>query len=159
MGAPKGNRFWELRTKHGLDKLFASPELMWEAAVEYFEWCEDNPLIEVDFRGKDATQVELPKMRPFTIHGLTLYLGCNVQYFSEFHDNVKNVKEDDKKEFALVITRIKQVIYDQKFSGAAAGFLNPNIIARDLGLRDKTDLTTGGHAIIGLDATKEEYES
>jgi hypothetical protein len=38
-----------------------------------------------------------------------------------------------------VITRIDKYIYNQKFEGAAAGFLNPNIIARDLGLADKTD--------------------
>ena len=31
------------------------------------------------------------------------------------------------------------MIYEQKFTGAAAGLLNPNIIARDLGLADKTD--------------------
>jgi hypothetical protein len=31
------------------------------------------------------------------------------------------------------------VIYEQKFTGAAADLLNPNIIARDLGLADKQD--------------------
>jgi hypothetical protein len=40
-------------------------------------------------------------------------------------------------------------MYTQKFTGAAAGFLNPNIIARDLGLRDAidSDVTTGGEAL------------
>ena len=28
------------------DKLFNTPELLWEAACEYFEWCVDNPLLE-----------------------------------------------------------------------------------------------------------------
>jgi hypothetical protein len=63
MGAPKGNQFWKLRSKHGRDTLFESPEKMWEAACEYFQWCDDNPLLEIDFRGKDATQVTIPKMR------------------------------------------------------------------------------------------------
>lgn len=139
MSAPKGNRFWELRSKHGRDKLFSSPEKMWEAACEYFEWCEDNPLVEVDYRGKDAYEVKLPRMRPFTIQGLCQYLGCGTAYFSNFEANLDKTKKEDQ-DFSLIVSRIKETIYNQKFSGAAAGFLNANIIARDLGLSDKKDL-------------------
>ena len=32
---------------------------------------------------------------------------------------------------------MKEIIYNQKYSGAAAGFFNANIIARDLGLANK----------------------
>ena len=46
MAAPKGNSFWKQRTKHGRDKIFANADLMWEAACEYFQWVEDNPLNE-----------------------------------------------------------------------------------------------------------------
>lgn len=141
MGAPKGNKFWELQSKHGRDKLFATPELLWEAAKEYFDWCVDNPLMEVDFRGKDATEVELPKMRAFTIQGLSLYLGVNTTYLYDFQDGIKGKDDELSKAFSEIINRIRQIIYTQKFTGAAAGFLNPNIIARDLGLVDKTDLT------------------
>lgn len=28
MAAPKGNQFWMLRSKHGRDKLFATPEAL-----------------------------------------------------------------------------------------------------------------------------------
>lgn len=137
MAAPIGNQFWKLRSKHGRDRLFATPELLWEAACEYFEWCENNPLIEVDFRGKDAAQVELPKMRAFTMEGLCRYLDANTRYFKDFE---KNCPDD----FSPIITRIKEIIYDQKFTGAAAGFLNPNIIARDLGLKDASKQEISG---------------
>jgi len=145
MAFEKGNRFWEQRSKHGRDKIFASPEIMWEAAKEYFEWCDANPLIEIDFKGKDADRVEIPKMRAFTIQGLCLYLDCNTQYFKNF----KTQERKDKDDFSLVITRIEEIIYNQKFTGAAAGFLNPNIIARDLGLSDKKELdhTTKGESM------------
>ncbi|MGV2452450.1 UNVERIFIED_CONTAM: DNA-packaging protein [Ralstonia mannitolilytica] len=136
MGAPKGNQFWKLRAKHGRDTLFESPELLWDAATEYFEWCDNNPLIEIDFKGKDADRVELPKMRPYTLHGLCLYLDCSTSYFREF----KNSERKNKKDFMSVITRIEETIYNQKFTGAASGFLNPNIIARDLGLVDKKEV-------------------
>lgn len=37
-----GNQFWKLRSKHGRDTLFSTPEKLWEAACEYFEWATDN---------------------------------------------------------------------------------------------------------------------
>lgn len=136
MGAPVGNRFWEKRSKHGRDKIFTDPELLWEAAVEYFKWCEDNPLIETDFRGKDANEVEIPKMRAFTWHGLELFI--DIHSLRDYKTN------PEYKDFSQVITRIEKIIYDQKFTGAAAGFLNPNIIARDLGLTDRQELDHKG---------------
>ena len=54
-----------------------------------------------------------------------------------------------------VIERIEQTVYSQKFEGAAAGLLNANIIARDLGLadrrEDKIDVTSGGESITMAD--------
>lgn len=134
MSAPEGNRFWELRSTHGRKRIFSSPKVMWFAAVEYFKWCEDNPLIEVDYKGKDADRVLIPKMRAFTMQGLCLFLDCNTHYFSQF-------KKTCSEDFSSVITRIEETVYNQKFTGAAAGFLNPNIIARDLGLTDKSEQT------------------
>lgn len=133
MAAPTGNQFWKLRAKHGRDKLFESPELLWEAACEYFEWCEANPLIEVDFRGKDSDEVHIPKMRPFTWDGLELYV--DIYSLRDYKTN------EQYKDFSQVINRIERIIRNQKFSGAAAGFLNANIISRDLGLADKSELT------------------
>ncbi len=136
MAAPVGNKFWELRSKHGTDKLFASPLMLWDAATEYFEWCENNPLISVEYVGKDATRVEVPKMRPFTLQGLCSYLGCNTQYFKTF----RNAKRVDREDFDTIITRIEETIYNQKYTGAAAGFLKEGIVIRDLGLSDKKEI-------------------
>lgn len=136
MGAPTGNRFWEARAKHGRDILFESPAKLWEAACEYFEWCEDNPLIEIDYKGKDAERVQIPKMRVFTIEGLCLFLDCNTAYFRNF----KSVDPEKEKDFNAVHSKIMEVIRNQKFTGAAAGFLNPMIIARDLGLKDHSEV-------------------
>lgn len=125
------NQFWKNRTKHGRNKLFSSPDVLWEAAQEYFEWCDENPLNELDYRGKDAIPVVLPKMRAYTWEGLELYLG--ISSLREYKTN------PDYKDFSQVITRIGKIIYAHKFEGAAAGMLNPNIIARDLSLVDKKE--------------------
>lgn len=138
--APVGNKFWEQRAKHGRNKLFAEPKLLWKAAVEYFTWCENNPLYEVDFRGKDAIEVKIPKMRAFTLSGLCLFLDVNIKYFYQFQNAIDGKIDDESRDFSNTITRIIETIYTQKFTGAAAGFLNPNIIARDLGLTDKQEI-------------------
>jgi len=141
MAAPAGNQFWKIRSKHGRNRLFKTPGAMLNAAYEYFQWCDDNPLMEQDFRGKDAIEVELPHMRAYTIHGLCLYLGVNTEYFNHFETEVKGRDDKTSKDFCKVITRIKEVIYEQKFVGAAAGMLKENLIARELGLTDKSNIT------------------
>ena len=161
MAAPKGNQFWKLRSKHGRDKLFTTPELLWETACEYFEWIDENPLIQIDYRGKDADKVELPHTRPYTIQGLCLYLDCNTAYFRQFEASLKDKDDDISNNFSTIITRINETIYKQKFEGAACGFYNANIIARDLGLSDKKDLTSSDGTmtpkptiLVNSDATK-----
>lgn len=144
------NAFWQLRSKHGRDKLFETPQLLWEAACEYFQWCVDNPLPTEDFVSggpKAGKKVFLNKMRAFTIQGLCRYLDCNSVYFNQFEKSLKTKSDETAKGFSQILTRIRDIIYEQKFTGAASGLLNASIIARDLGLRDSTDLTTKGDKI------------
>lgn len=128
MPAPIGNEFWKQRSKHGRDKLFQDPELLWAQALEYFDWCYQNPLISVEYYGKDAVECNVPKMRAFTYSGLCNFLDCHMETFHSLKEN---------KDFSDVYARICRIVYTQKLEGAAAGFLNASIIARDLGLVDK----------------------
>jgi len=142
MSAPKGNEFWKLRSTHGRKRLFETPELMWEAACEYFQWCIDNPLLEEQIvKYKDTYEkVTISKMRPFTLQGLSRYLNCNTVYFNHFETSLAGKEDEVSKGFSKIVTRIRETIYDQKFSGAASGFFNSNIIARDLGIADKKEV-------------------
>lgn len=135
-GAPKGNQFWKARSKHGRDKLFASAELLWEACCEYFQWVEDNPLWESKVAQFQGGVVDMPvsKMRAMTIGGLCIFLDMTIETWTQWRKD---------KDFSEVVKRAEAVIYEQKFAGAAADLLNPNIIARDLGLRDKSDIDHG----------------
>lgn len=137
-----GAQFWQLRSKHGRDKLFKTPELLIEACSEYFNWCDKNPFLEeIAFSTKDGIRKStLNKMRPYTIQGLTCYLNCNVQYFNDFEESLKGKTDKESTYFSSVITHVRQIIYNQKFSGATSGFFNSNIIARDLGLQDKSEV-------------------
>lgn len=150
MAPPKGNRFWELRSKHGRDKIFETPEIMWNAACEYFDYITANPLKNEEIvKYKDYYEiVEMNKMRAFTLTGLCLFLDVNTVYFTQFEEGLKGKKDDLSNGFSKVITRIRETIYSQKFEGAAANLLNPNIIARDLGLNENIDHTSKGKQIL-----------
>lgn len=128
MGAPIENQFWKLRRDISEDGKKLSIEEILDKAQEYIDYCISTPLIEVDFRGKDAQRVQLPKMRAMHIKGLCHHLGI-------VHQTWKNWREDQK--YLAVLTRIEELIYVYKYEGAAAGMLNQSIIARDLGLVDK----------------------
>jgi hypothetical protein len=140
MGAPKGNQFWKARSKHGRDKIFKTPELMLDAACDYFQWVEDNPLNKsIVYQGAVSEGAE-ELMRAMTIKGLCIYWGVNSIYLSDFVGKL-DLESEEGKDFNVVISTIKEIIETQKFEGASAGLLNPNIIARDLGLADKKELT------------------
>lgn len=134
MAAPAGNRFWEKRSSHGRNPIFASPDDLADAAAEYFEWVEGNPLWEdklVTFQGA-AIHEPVAKMRAMTLSGLCIFLDIDRKSF----DNYAN-----RQDFFPVASRIAEVIRTQKFEGASADLLNANIIARDLGLAEKNEVS------------------
>ena len=125
-----GNKFWLARSSHGRNPIFKSPDELWNAACEYFEWVQTNPLYEdkVNFHQGQAVHELVPKMRAMTIQALTFFLDISDETWANY------CKLPD---FIGITTQIKKVIYSQKFEGAAADMLNANIIARELGLSDK----------------------
>lgn len=132
MSAPIGNNFWELRSSHGRKTLFEDHIKMWEAACEYFLWCNDNPIEDPRSFGQRKIQ------RPYTMQGLCRYLDASTAYFRQFK---LESKEGEREDFLSVITRIEETVYQQKFENAAIGVYNQSIIARDLGLREQSEIT------------------
>lgn len=57
--APRGNQFWKLRSKHGRDRLFETPDLLWEAATEYFNWVDAHPWYKVEAIKSDESAGKL----------------------------------------------------------------------------------------------------
>lgn len=130
-----GNGFWKARSSHGAKPKFENAEDLWAACCEYFEWVEANPLYEdklVTFQGA-ATHEPVAKMRAMTISGLCIFIDVTFETWTEWRKSRSDLSD--------VIARVEAIIYQQKFSGAAADLLNANIIARDLGLSDKSELS------------------
>jgi hypothetical protein len=132
MPAPLGNQFWKL-ADWGKPKAY-QPDDLWEKACDYFEWCESNPWNKNEaIKGGDAagTIMQIPTERPFTIHAFCIFAGIVTKTFW-------NYEQDEA--YLPICTRIREIIYSQKFEGAVVGAFNANIIARDLGLSDKSEL-------------------
>ena len=131
MAAPKGNQFWKARSTYGRGKIFSTPEALWDAACEYFEWVEENPLFEEKAwcTQGEVTKEPIQKMRAMTLTGLARFLHIDFTTWVEY-TKLKAYSHDTRQ--------IEEIVYEQKFSGAAADLLNANIIARDLGLKDQS---------------------
>jgi len=139
----KGNQLWKLRSKHGRDALFASPELLWKSALEYFEHCDnDNSwnTTKISESEKGTYNEVKTSKRPYTRGGLFLYLKCSVNWLSEF-------KKKCNSDFLEVIEEIETIIDTQQTEGAMVGMFNANLVARIQGIKDQSDITTNGQSI------------
>jgi hypothetical protein len=133
-----GHKYWMLRTKDGRDKIFPTPEDLFNAANEYFKYVLENPFKETVVQKRKINRdeevielVEVPKMRPMTLEGFCNFIDISVKGFRLY---------EERDNFIPITTRIRQIIENNQFEGATAGFLNPNIIARKLGLTDKSEV-------------------
>lgn len=114
-----------------------NPNELWNKAVDYIEWVENNPLYERK-AFSNALVVDLPKMRAMTISGFCVYAGIHRDTFYAY---------EQEAEYSDICARIRDIFFDQKFTGAAAGLLEPNIVARELGLVDKQEIKQDATAV------------
>lgn len=139
----KGNQLWKLRSKHGRDSLFSTPELLWKTACEYFEVCDNDTTwnsYKKTSSDRGCSDEEKTTKRPYTRGGLFLYIGCS-------EDWLRNFKKTCSEDFLRVITDIETTIDTQQIEGAMLGAFNSNLVARIQGIKDQTDLTTNGQSI------------
>ena len=132
MAAPKGNQFWKnIDPKDiGRNKIFESPDDLWDKACGYFAECDGRPLLSREYtESAKGTFTKITEHAiPYTWEGLYVFISITT---------LDNYKADE--EFLGIISHIGNIIRNQKFVGAAAGLFNSNIIARDLGLSDKRE--------------------
>jgi hypothetical protein len=132
MGATKGNQFWKLADpdKIGRPRIFDTPKDLWNCAVEYFTECDKNPIVveETTTTAKGKFRKKTKHKVPYTWEGLYIFIEvCNLDHYKK------------NKEFSGILTHIGNIIRNQKYTGAAVGIFNANLIARDIGLKEKTE--------------------
>lgn len=134
--------YWAWRKNTGRPKNLESPEQLWGYACDYFQMVDEMPAEKQDFiRGGESAGsiVRLETIQPYTWAGFEDYLSEKgiIAKLADYKSN----KDNRYEKFAPIIARIGNVMFDQKFRGAAVGAFKENIIARDLGLTDKTENT------------------
>lgn len=133
--------FWKQSKEHvlnaarGRPQTYDNPEDLAIACVGYFDWCEQNVILEevlVNFQGVTTRENKAHPM-PMIIRGLCNFIGVNEATWRAWRQN--------RPDLHATISWAEEVIYKQKFAGAASGQFNANLIARSLGLADKSELT------------------
>ena len=127
--------------RQGAPPKYETADALAHECLSYLEWVENNPLHEEKAFsvGGEIKKEKIGKMRAATMNsGITWAI-------KETWINWRKTRAD----LSEVIAHTEQLIYDQKFTGAAAGLLSTNIIARDLGLVEKQQTDHSGHIGIG----------
>ena len=143
MAAKKGNSYWRQRLEHGRKHKIKTADQLLQGALDYLEYLDVNPLYDtqvIAYQG-DGYDHKVKKMRAPTLQGLWVHIGITKSTWYSY-------KERDG--FLEVCEWVESAFFEKKFQGAAAGLLNHAIIARDLGLTDKSDITSGGEPLKGV---------
>jgi hypothetical protein len=127
----------------GRPRIYNDIDALNTAVMNYFLWVDEHPMYKYDYRvvDKELCEVSLPLKRPYSVRGLVQYLGTSHDYFDKIiKGDIRPPSNIPHEEFVGYWNTIKGMIWQQKFDGAAVGFFNANLIARDLGLADKTEI-------------------
>jgi hypothetical protein len=119
MAAPEGNQFWKLRASSGPKLKYETDEELLVDCLEYFE--------------TRSQMMMNGQPMPYTIGSLCIFLDITQETWRTW--------AKERKDLSAVITRVNEIIDDQKLSGAMVGSYNHNIVARVLGLADHKNHT------------------
>lgn len=119
-------------------KYIETPEKLWELFLAYVEHEADNPMYKVEYVGKEGQRVNTPLETPITFEGFECYLW-DKGIIGDLGDYSKN-DGGRYESYAPIITRIRQNCFVHNFKGASVGLFNANIIAKKLGLIEKSQV-------------------
>ena len=145
MAAPEGNEYYKLCKNPGAPKKYDADKLR-KKINEYFKHIDNTPIQKrktETHRGEIKEIIEyLPK--PYTLTGLCNYLHITMH-------TLKSYESDD--DLMQLIIHARQIIYQNKFEGAANNTFNSNLIALELGLKAKEEQTIN-NIILPLGSTE-----
>lgn len=141
----KGREMWrQALPKLGRPYDFPTGPDLLAAWVDYFKYNDTNPVYKVDaIRSGDRVGelVYVPIKRPYSETGFCAFHGKGINFIRQLELNIIGKDDDNSKELSLVLTWARNLCYADKIDGATAGVYNPIIVARDLGLKEKTENT------------------
>lgn len=97
----------------------------------YLEWVDKNPLWETKAFGTGLV-CKVPKKRYPTASGCALFCGVAPRTWRSWKSPDNQLRD--------VVEHAEEMMLQIKMEGAASGFFNSTIVARDVGLKDKTEV-------------------
>lgn len=118
------------------EKNIETPEALWNYFEAYVTHEANNPMHRVEYVGKEGRVERTPLETPITFEGFECYLA-DKGVINDLGDYSSN-KDGRYKEYATIITRIRNNCFVHNYKGAAVGLFNANLIAKKLGLIEKS---------------------
>lgn len=132
----------------GQPRNLESPEQLWEHFEGYVKYEKDHPFTKREYVGKDGRAEDTDLLAPLTMEAFKSYMwdigvGCIDRY-------IKNSNEAFN-DYVPIITRIKDKIFAHNFKGASGNLMKENLIARQLGLKEQSEVVTTSVSILNID--------
>ncbi len=127
----KSNKPWLAGKPKDKESVYNGLEL-WEVACEYFEWCDRTPITEFRHSRTDTHAVDLP--RAYSIEGFLLYAGLSRRQWEKYCTEGALT--------AFCAGNIHHAIRCQKLEYAAVKVMDPTLVAKELGLANRSVTTT-----------------
>lgn len=132
------------KVKIGRPAKFKTAEDLWMAALDYFKWCDDNPMQvavrdkkKASSKGEKAAEKQYEEVpRPYTLDGLHLFINMQTPW-NVFKANCR--KRADADEFNTVINACEECIRNQQVGGAMIGLYSERLTARLNGITEKVE--------------------
>lgn len=126
----------------GRPKKIKNPQTLWKYACDYFKSVDAEPFQRKESikSGDNAgTYFDVPNIRPYTWAGFSAYL-IQKSILNKLTDYRYNT-DGRYSEFKTIVSAINDVMYAQKFEGAAVNAFNSSVISRELQLSDHITTT------------------
>lgn len=123
----------------GKPKAIPSPQRFLDLFFEFRAWHFEQKVI-VPQLAKNGHVIYVPHIPPLTWEAFDAWL-FEVKGIIKGTDQYRGNQDVRYTDYMDVVRAIHKIMYTQKFSGAAVGAYQHNIIARELGLVDKKETT------------------
>ena len=108
-----------------------TPEQFWAAAVNYFSWCDNNPLgtreTSYGAGGNVKSIYKREYARPYTLTGLCIHCGVTEKWINEIRNNMTQ-----ESLWYQVIEKVIFVIYTQNVEYSIVGMFDKNLSQKQI---------------------------
>lgn len=129
-----------------------TPEQMFNLAVGYFTFCEEQPICALEtasFQG-DVYESPVHKTRVFTLRGFLVFAALTPQSYQNFRRD---------PDYSAICSWIDNVIYEQKYQLAANNLVNASLIGKDIGIDKPAEINVVSSTNVSGEEIKQAVSS